>query len=56
MGIQHTPVLTFGRSLVARHFSKATMMAGKMLAWLETFLESSGVPRLGDEVKLLNLN
>lgn len=35
MGIHRTPVLTFGRSLVARHFSIETMMAGKMLACLE---------------------
>jgi predicted nucleotidyltransferase component of viral defense system len=33
--IQHTPVLTYGRSLVAAHFSLETMMAGKMLACLE---------------------
>ena len=33
--IQHTSVLTYGRSLVAAHFSLETMMAGKMLACLE---------------------
>jgi len=33
--IQHTPLLVHGRSLVARHFSLETMMAGKMLACLE---------------------
>ncbi len=33
--IQHTPVLTYGRSLVASHFSLETLMAGKMLACLE---------------------
>jgi len=33
--IQLTPVLTYGRSLVAAHFSLETMMAGKMLACLE---------------------
>ena len=33
--IQHTPVLAYGRSLVASHFSLETMMAGKMLACLE---------------------
>ena len=43
--IQRTPILTFGRSLVARHFSMETMMAGKMLACLErSFLQGkSGV-------------
>ncbi len=33
--IQHTPVLVYGRSLVAAHFSLETMMAGKMLVCLE---------------------
>ena len=33
--IQRTPVLVFGRSFVAAHFSLETMMAGKMLACLE---------------------
>jgi predicted nucleotidyltransferase component of viral defense system len=33
--IQHTPVLIYGRSLVAAHFSLETMMAGKMIACLE---------------------
>lgn len=32
---QKTPVLLFGRSFVAAHFSLETMMAGKMLACLE---------------------
>ncbi len=33
--IRNTPVLVFGRSLVAAHFSLETMMAGKILACLE---------------------
>jgi len=33
--IRKTPVLLFGRSFVATHFSLETMMAGKMLACLE---------------------
>ena len=33
--IRKTPVLLFGRSFVAAHFSLETMMAGKMLACLE---------------------
>ena len=33
--IQNTPLLLHGRSLVVRHFSLETMMAGKMLACLE---------------------
>lgn len=33
--IQRTPVLVYGRSLVAAHFSRETMMAGKMLACLD---------------------
>lgn len=33
--IRKTPVLVYGRSLVAAHFSLETMMAGKMLACLE---------------------
>ena len=37
--IQHTPVLAYGRSLVAAHFSLETMMAGKMLACLERNFE-----------------
>lgn len=47
--IHRTPVLTFGRSLVARHFSIETMMAGKMLACLErSFLQGrSGVTIIG---------
>ncbi|MBN2149208.1 MAG: nucleotidyl transferase AbiEii/AbiGii toxin family protein [Anaerolineales bacterium] len=43
--IQHTPVLVYGRSLVAAHFSLETMMAGKMIACLERGFEKrrSGV-------------
>ncbi len=37
--IQHTPVLVYGRSLVAAHFSLDTMMAGKMIACLERNFE-----------------
>jgi hypothetical protein len=37
--IQRTPVLYYGRSLVAAHFSLETMMAGKMLACLERNFE-----------------
>jgi len=33
--MRQTPVLLFGRSFVATHFSLETMMAGKMLACLE---------------------
>lgn len=33
--VRQTPVLLFGRSFVAAHFSLETMMAGKMLACLE---------------------
>ena len=33
--LQKTPILTFGQSLVASHFSLETMMAGKMIACLE---------------------
>lgn len=33
--VRRTPVLLFGRSFVASHFSLETMMAGKMLACLE---------------------
>lgn len=33
--LQTTPILTFGQSLVAIHFSLETMMAGKMIACLE---------------------
>jgi hypothetical protein len=33
--LRRTPVLLFGRSLVATHFSLETMMAGKILACLE---------------------
>jgi len=37
--IQHTPVLAYGRSMVAAHFSLKTMMACKMLACLERNFE-----------------
>jgi hypothetical protein len=37
--IQRTPLLVYGRSLVAAHFSLETMMAGKMLACLERSFE-----------------
>jgi predicted nucleotidyltransferase component of viral defense system len=37
--IRHTPVLVYGRSLVAAHFSLETMIAGKMLACLERNFE-----------------
>jgi hypothetical protein len=33
--VRQTPVLLFGRSFVAAHFTLETMMAGKMLACLE---------------------
>ncbi|MBA4384523.1 MAG: hypothetical protein C0410_07285 [Anaerolinea sp.] len=40
--IRKTPVLVYGRSFVAAHFSLETMMAGKMLACLErTFVKGS---------------
>jgi hypothetical protein len=46
--ILHTPILVYGRSLVAAHFSLETMMAGKMLACLErSFMRG----RTGIEVK-----
>jgi predicted nucleotidyltransferase component of viral defense system len=38
--VQRTPVLVYGRSLVAAHFSLETMMAGKILACLERNFES----------------
>jgi hypothetical protein len=41
--IQHTPVLVYGRSLVAAHFSIETMMAGKMLACLEGSQRGSSI-------------
>ena len=42
--IRKTPVLLFGRSFVAAHFSLETMMAGKMLACLErNFQKGEGV-------------
>jgi len=37
--IQRTPVLVYGRSLVAAHFSLESMMAGKMIACLERNFE-----------------
>ncbi|NPV75178.1 MAG: nucleotidyl transferase AbiEii/AbiGii toxin family protein [Anaerolineae bacterium] len=41
--IRKTPVLFFGRSFVAAHFTLETMMAGKMLACLErNFQKSEG--------------
>ena len=41
--IQHTPLIVHGRSLVARHFSLETMMAGKILACLERNFEQGGI-------------
>jgi predicted nucleotidyltransferase component of viral defense system len=46
--ILHTPVLVYGRSLVAAHFSLETMMAGKMLACLERNFERG---RSGIQIK-----
>ena len=46
--IQRTPVLVYGRSLVAAHFSLETMMAGKMLACLERNFERG---RSGTQIK-----
>ena len=46
--IQRTPVLVYGRSLVAAHFSLETMMAGKMLACLERNFERG---RSGVQIK-----
>jgi hypothetical protein len=46
--IRHTPVLVYGRSLVAAHFSLETMMAGKMLACLERNFERG---RSGVQIK-----
>jgi hypothetical protein len=37
--IEHTPVLIYGRSLVAAHFSLETLMAGKLIACLEHSFE-----------------
>jgi len=46
--IRKTPVLVYGRSFVAAHFSLETMMAGKMLACLErNFQKGSN----GSEIK-----
>ena len=42
--VRQTPVLLFGRSFVAAHFTLETMMAGKMLACLErNFQKGEGV-------------
>jgi hypothetical protein len=46
--IQHTPVLVYGRSLVATHFSLETMITGKMLACLERNFERG---RSGAQIK-----
>ncbi len=46
--IQRTPVLVYGRSLVAAHFSLETMMAGKMIACLERSFEKG---RSGVQIK-----
>jgi hypothetical protein len=46
--IQRTPVLVYGRSLVAAHFSLETMMAGKMIACLERNFERG---RSGIQIK-----
>lgn len=40
--IRKTPVLLFGRSFVAAHFSLETMMAGKILACLERSFQKGG--------------
>jgi hypothetical protein len=40
--IRKTPVLLFGRSFVAAHFTLETMMAGKMLACLERNFQKGG--------------
>jgi hypothetical protein len=40
--IRKTPVLLFGRSFVATHFSLETMMSGKMLACLERNFQKGG--------------
>jgi predicted nucleotidyltransferase component of viral defense system len=46
--VRRTPVLLFGRSFVAAHFSLETMMAGKMLACLErNFQKGEGAPIKG---------
>jgi len=46
--IQRTPVLVYGRSLVAAHFSLESMMAGKMIACLERNFEKG---RSGAQIK-----
>jgi predicted nucleotidyltransferase component of viral defense system len=46
--IQRTPVLIYGRSLVAAHFSLETMMASKMIACLERNFERG---RSGVQIK-----
>jgi hypothetical protein len=40
--IRKTPLLVYGRSFVAAHFSLETMMAGKMLACLERNFQKGG--------------
>ena len=40
--IRKTPVLVYGHSFVAQHFSLETMMAGKMLACLERTFQKGG--------------
>jgi hypothetical protein len=40
--VRQTPVLLFGRSFVATHFSLETMMSGKMLACLERNFQKGG--------------
>jgi predicted nucleotidyltransferase component of viral defense system len=40
--VRRTPILLFGRSFVATHFSLETMMAGKMLACLERNFQKDG--------------
>jgi len=41
--IRRTPVLLYGRSFVAAHFSLETMMAGKMLACLDRNFQTGKV-------------
>jgi hypothetical protein len=40
--VRQTPVLLFGRSFVAAHFTLETMMAGKMLACMERNFQKGG--------------
>jgi hypothetical protein len=44
--LQKTPLLAYGRSFVAGHFSLETMMAGKMLACLERNFQKGRNPAL----------